>query len=125
MPADTQWFDPDATTFGDRLTGAREGAGLSVEDLARRLGVKPKTVRAWEEDRSEPRANRISMLAGITNVSLVWLMSGSGRGPSLSGEGPDPDLLRDVERLRRDAVLIVDRLRALEEKLRTREGVEA
>lgn len=125
MPEDTRWFDPDATTFGDRLTGAREGAGLSVEDLARRLGVKPKSVRAWEDDRSEPRANRISMLAGITNVSLVWLMSGSGPGPSVVGEPPDPDLLRDVERLRRDAVLIVDRLRALEQKLRDRDGAEA
>ncbi|CTQ51171.1 helix-turn-helix domain-containing protein [Jannaschia donghaensis] len=118
MPDDTEWFDPAATTFGDRLTGAREIAGLDVEELARRLGVKPKTIRAWEDDRSEPRANRISILAGLTNVSLMWLMTGTGDGPTLTSAEPEGDLLAEVERLRRDAARMADRLRMLEGRLR-------
>jgi len=114
------WFDPKATTFGDRLTGAREGAGMDVEQLARRLGVKPKTIRAWEEDRAEPRANRVSMLAGLTNVSLMWLMTGEGEGPDRQPRSKAAgDILSEVETLRRDAKRMTDRLRRLEDRLRT------
>lgn len=125
MPTDTQWFDPAATTFGDRLAGARELAGLEVEELAARLGVKPKTIRAWEEDRAEPRANRVSILAGLVNVSLVWLMTGAGDGPALDPDVPDGDLLAEVEDLRRDAARMVERLRLLEGRLRARNAVQA
>ena len=38
-PPDEGWYDPQATTFGDRLSGAREEAGLSQEDLAEFLVV--------------------------------------------------------------------------------------
>ncbi len=75
------WFSPDAATFGDRLTGAREGAGLTQEDLARRLGIRLTTLQNWEEDMSEPRANRLQMLAGMLNVSIRWLLTGEGDGP--------------------------------------------
>ena len=44
------------------------------------MGIRPQTLRNWEEDRAEPRANRLQMLAGMLDVSLVWLMSGRGRG---------------------------------------------
>lgn len=120
MSEDSDWYDPGTTTFGDRLTGAREAAGLDVDDLAHRLGVKTKTIRAWEEDRSEPRANRVSMLAGLTNVSLVWLMTGVGSGPSDDAFGPNGDLLKEVELLRRDTARMADRLGLLEHRLRAR-----
>ncbi len=112
------WFDPETTTFGDRLAGAREAAGFDVEALAKRLGVKVKTIRAWEDDRAEPRANRVSMLAGLTNVSLVWLMTGAGEGPALSPRRAGGDLLSEVERLRRESARVTDSLRRLEAQLR-------
>jgi transcriptional regulator with XRE-family HTH domain len=119
------WYDPEATTFGDRLTGAREAAGLNQVELARRLGVKVQTVRAWEDDRSEPRANRVSMLAGLCNVSLVWLMTGEGDGPSPEAPEVDPaDLLSDLSRVRRDAARVAERLGILEERLRARIGLQ-
>ncbi|KIT18080.1 helix-turn-helix domain-containing protein [Jannaschia aquimarina] len=116
------WFDPETTTFGDRLAGAREAAGLSQTELARRLGVKPSTMKRWEEDRAEPRANRVQMLSGLLNVSLVWLMTGEGQGVDLdaAADAGDGDLLREVERARREAARMADRLRLLEGRLRAR-----
>ena len=59
------WFAEDVATFGDRISGAREAAGMSQTDLAKRLGIAKTTLAAWEDDRSEPRANRLAMLAGM------------------------------------------------------------
>ncbi|MEM9795388.1 MAG: helix-turn-helix transcriptional regulator [Pseudomonadota bacterium] len=121
--ADENWYDPDITTFGDRLAGARETAGLSQADLARRLGVKVKTLRAWEVDQSEPRANRVQMLSGLLNVSLVWLMTGEGEGPALPGEpaeSGDGELLRELVRAQRESERLTDRLRVLESRVRAR-----
>ncbi|MEM8849041.1 MAG: helix-turn-helix transcriptional regulator [Pseudomonadota bacterium] len=115
------WYDPDATTFGDRLAGAREAAGLKQAELARRLGVKVKTLRAWEGDMAEPRANRVSMLAGLCNVSLMWLMTGEGDGPGIATPD-DGDLLADLSRAQRDAIRLADRLGVLETRLRAQMG---
>lgn len=76
------WYGPETATFGDRVAGAREAAGLTQAELARKLGVRKDTVLAWEEDRSEPRANKLSMMAGVLNVSIVWLLTGEGEGMS-------------------------------------------
>lgn len=78
------WYAEEAATLGDRLSGAREAAGISRAALAQKLGVKPGTLRKWEDDLSEPRANRLQMLSGLLGVSLSWLMTGRGDGP----EGP-------------------------------------
>ncbi|WP_308917335.1 helix-turn-helix transcriptional regulator [Jannaschia sp. LMIT008] len=120
--ADDDWYDPEATTFGDRLTGAREAAGLTQAELADRLGVSSETVGAWESDRAEPRADRVSRLAGMLNVSLMWLLTGVGEG-TVAGTD-DASLLEAVIRAHKDAALLSDRLRVLEDRLRERLGVE-
>ncbi len=74
------WFEDEVATFGDRLEAAREAAGLTADELAQRLGVRDSTIKAWEADEWEPRGNRLQMLAGMLNVSLVWLMTGKGPG---------------------------------------------
>ncbi|MFZ5961977.1 helix-turn-helix domain-containing protein [Thalassococcus sp. BH17M4-6] len=76
------WYGPDAATFGDRVAAARDAANMTQEQLAKRLGVKLKTLQSWEEDLSEPRANRLSMMAGLLNVSMMWLINGQGEGLS-------------------------------------------
>nr|WP_265518516.1 helix-turn-helix transcriptional regulator [Nitratireductor luteus] len=68
--------------MGGRLSRARDAAGMTVAELARRLGVKSSTIQAWESDRSQPRANRLTMLAGVLNVSLSWLLHGIGASPA-------------------------------------------
>ena len=64
------------TTLGGRIILARENANFTEKQLSYRLGVMPKTVRNWETDRSEPRGNKLAMLAGVLGISLGWLVSG-------------------------------------------------
>ena len=118
------WFDPATTTFGDRIAGARERAGMTQGDLAKRLGVKLKTLKTWEDDMSEPRANKLSMMAGLLNVSLLWLLSGEGEGPDapVTGElSPDiTGLLTEIRDIRTQIAYSIDRLARLEKTLRAR-----
>ncbi len=125
--SEQNWYDPQVSTFGDRLAGAREEAGMTQAELARRLGVRLKTVQAWEEDLSEPRANRLAMLAGLLNVSLSWLLTGEGAGPEApaDGAGRAADLdaaldaaLAEIAALRVDLTRSAERLRQLEASLR-------
>jgi transcriptional regulator with XRE-family HTH domain len=61
------------------------------------------TVKAWESDRSSPSSHRLSLLAGLLDVSLSWILHGVGIGPNES-EIEDEDLSVDAK---------FDRLKAL------------
>jgi len=99
---DEGWYGEDVATFGDRLAAAREAAGLKQGELAKRLGIKRGTLANWEGDLSEPRANRLSMMAGLLNVSVGWLLTGDGDGLEMPDEeeGTDTDLLAIVQEIR-------------------------
>ena len=93
---------PDADTLGGRLSRARDASGMSAAQFARRLGVKTATVQAWESDRSEPRANRLSMIAGLLNVSMPWLLHGVGEAPMDDPRNDAINILRgQFEKVRR------------------------
>src|SRR6056297_474952 len=117
------WFDAETTTFGDRMTGAREASGLSQTELAKRLGVKVKTIRAWENDQSEPRANKLQMLAGMLGVSIMWILTGEGDGldgPERGDDLPDEmaDLLSELRKMKVDQARMAERMGRLEKRLR-------
>ncbi|MEL7255199.1 MAG: helix-turn-helix transcriptional regulator [Pseudomonadota bacterium] len=119
------WYDPATSTFGDRLAGAREQAGMTQADLAKRLGVKLSTLKAWEDDFNEPRANKLQMLAGILNVSLSWLLTAEGEGidaPDDASEVPGDvqELLLEIRDIRSQLARSSDRLGRLEKALRLR-----
>jgi transcriptional regulator with XRE-family HTH domain len=120
---DATWFDAATTTFGDRVTGAREASGLTQAELAKRLGVKLKTIQAWENDQSEPRANRLGMMAGILGVSMMWLLAGRGEGL----DGPDVEevldrdmegILLDLRQMRQEQSTLSERIGRIEKRLR-------
>jgi len=122
-PTDVNWYSEDTATFGDRLAGAREAMGIGRTDLAERMGVKQKTISAWEEDLSEPRANKLQMLAGVLNVSLVWLLTGEGDGVAPPDEelAISPDVqktLTELHALRMQFMRSADKLGRLEKRLR-------
>jgi HTH-type transcriptional regulator, cell division transcriptional repressor len=117
------WYDADTATLGDRITGAREASGLSQSELARRLGVKLATIRTWENDQAEPRANKLQMLAGMLGVSIMWLLTGAGDGldgPEAHAALPDDlvALLDELRQTRLEQARLADRMGRLEKRLR-------
>ncbi|WP_071673465.1 helix-turn-helix domain-containing protein [Nioella nitratireducens] len=121
-PGSHDWFSDDTATFGDRLAGARDALGLTQEDMARRLGVKLKTIVAWENDWSEPRANKLQMVAGLLNVSIRWLLTGEGTGPDEADftdvEGDLKQVLLDLRQMRQEHARMGERMGRLEKRLR-------
>ena len=120
---DVDWYGPDAATFGDRVAAAREQAGLSQDALAKHLGVRLNTLKDWEEDLSEPRANRLSMLAGLLSVSMMWLINGEGEGidaPTDDAQGATEmsELLVEMRALRSDMLKKAEQVGRLEKQMR-------
>lgn len=115
-------YSDETSTFGDRLVLAREAVGLDQPQLAHRLGIKLQTLRNWEEDRAEPRANKLQMLAGMLNVSMVWLMSGRGEAPVQPDAGAVGAVvqgcLAELRELRGAQSGLVERMARIEERLR-------
>ena len=121
MMDDMDWYGPEAATFGDRVAAAREQAGMTQAALAKRLGVRLATLRSWEDDHSEPRANRLSMLAGLLNVSMRWLISGEGEGIDAPSEVVTGDLgtmLAELRAMRADMLNKAEAMGRLEKRMR-------
>jgi HTH-type transcriptional regulator, cell division transcriptional repressor len=101
-------------SVADRIVRAREAAGFSTAQLARRMGVRTRTLTAWETGRAEPRANRLVMMAGVLNVSPTWLLIGRGAAPNEA----DSELalirgeLAQLRAMQTKAEQIIDRLEA-------------
>lgn len=117
------WYGPETATMGDRLAAAREQGGMNQAQLAKRLGVKTSTLKNWEYDLSEPRANKLSMMAGLLGVSVGWLLIGEGDGVDapLDDTPISPDineLLIEIRDLKTQLSGAADRLGVLEKKLR-------
>ncbi|MEL6205251.1 MAG: helix-turn-helix domain-containing protein [Pseudomonadota bacterium] len=121
--SDSDWYGAEAATFGDRVAGAREAVGIGQPELARRLGIKVKTLRDWENDVSEPRANKLQMLAGVLGVSLTWLLSGEGDGVDPPVEGGEVqararELLLELRAVHAELDQATERLARTEKRLR-------
>ena len=65
-------------TLGGRLYASRQNAGMSLNLTARLLGVKSSTLKSWENDRSEPRVNKLVALAGLLGVSPTHFLAEEG-----------------------------------------------
>ena len=100
----------DFDTLGGRLSRAREAKNTSLPQLAELVGVETKTLKAWESDRTVPRSNRLTMLAGALGISVSWLLY--GRGASPMEEEPDST---DVESTRAQ----LDQLKSQQQKIST------
>ena len=120
------WYDEESATFGDRLALAREAAGLTQAQLAIKVGIRLKTLQNWETARSEPRASRLQILAGVLNVSIVWLLTGEGEGgvqappeePPVSPGTEVAAILKEMRDLRVAQMKLLDRMAKLEKRLR-------
>lgn len=117
----SNYYSNEAATFGDRIAAAREARRISQKSLAKRLGVGLKTIESWENDVSEPRANKLQTLSGILNVSIPWLLTGDGTGiaPDVTDFAPADaaELIAEMRSLRADMLRAADRLAIVEKRI--------
>ena len=123
MTENEDWYGSEVATFGDRVAAARENANMTQAALAKRIGIKQSTLRAWEDDLSEPRANRLSTLAGILGVSMMWLINGEGEGLDAPDEvathaASMKDVLIALREVRADMLKRAEQVGRLEKQLR-------
>ena len=59
-------------TTGDYLLLKRIEADLSQPEVALKLAVTVRTIRAWEHDQSFPSQAQWLVLAGILGLETVW-----------------------------------------------------
>ena len=94
---------PTAEQFGARLHRLRTERGLSLADIADRLGVSKPTVWAWEHGKARPVERRLSALAealGVTTGGLEPVASGpveaveAGRRQIAEAYGVEPARVR-------------------------------
>tara|TARA_B100001057_G_scaffold482864_1_gene558883 strand:- start:187 stop:588 length:402 start_codon:yes stop_codon:yes gene_type:complete len=119
------YYNDNLATLGDRLFAARENCGLTQNVLAKKLGIRVKTLVSWENDNLEPNANKVQMISGFLNVSIVWLISGLGSGVDnevFENEkkitNNNVEMLLEIQSVKLEQQKILNRLSKLEKLLR-------
>jgi len=116
-------FDETVSTFGDRLAAARSASGMSVENLASKLGVEVSTLENWESNKDEPRANRIQTISGLLNVSVIWLITGESNGTTNVEQGYQrPEVVNEtlgvISEVKASLLAALDRIEQLEKRIK-------
>ena len=84
---------------GQRIKMLREAAGLSVAELARRIGIRQPSLWQLEEGVSKnPRASTLLRLADALNASPEWLASGRGAPYRITVVAPNESELVSIFR---------------------------
>ena len=104
-------------TLGGRLYASRQNVGMSLNLVARLLGVKASTLKSWENDRSEPRVNKLVALAGLLGVSPTHFLAEEGHDgeDGLAVKGRSGKL---VEMLKEEISCAHEKQKELNERLR-------
>lgn len=61
-------------TFGEKLKEARQKAGLSQEELSKRMCVSRSAVAKWETDKGLPDVDNLKAIAKLLDVSVDYLL---------------------------------------------------
>ena len=108
-------------TLGGRLYASRQNAGMSLHMAASLLGVKHATLKSWENDRSEPRVNKLVALAGLLGVSPTHFLAEEGDdGLNMSAKkGSRKELVKmlkeEISHAREEQKKLNQRLRKIDE----------
>ena len=68
--------------MGDHLRSARQGRGLTLRELAQRLGVSPSMISQIETGRASPSVSTLYAIANELDVSLDELLFEDRRAPA-------------------------------------------
>lgn len=63
-----------AMTLGEKIKEARKGAGLTQEQLAKKLTVSRQAITKWESDKGIPDVENLKLLSKVLGVSVDYLL---------------------------------------------------
>ena len=112
--------NPEITLKPSLLAWARERSALTVEDLAKKLSVKPSAVNEWERT-GQIRIRKAATLARKTHTPLGYLylqeppkellpITDFRTRSGVSPEGPSPELLETVYQMQRRQMWMAEEL---------------
>lgn len=105
-------------TLGGRISLARESAMQSIEDAACQLGVTTQIWMDWECDRASPESYHMPLMTGVLRISLPWLVTGQGPGPTPFASVSDVDeVRRELHTATEDAICAQNRVQELLRRL--------
>lgn len=64
--------DLQPIAIGRRMAQARKEAGLTQEELAKRIGYIARSVAGWERDETHPRPKALNAVAEATGRPVSW-----------------------------------------------------
>ena len=64
-------------TLGERIKLARKVAGISQEELAKKIGTRQSQVTRWETNKATPRIETLAKITEVTGVPLSELWYGN------------------------------------------------
>jgi transcriptional regulator with XRE-family HTH domain len=76
--------------LGMRLRAERLRQGMSLREMARRLGVSPSALSQIETGKAQPSVSKLFDIVNLLNTSLDGLLVGATRPPGDPDPGPDP-----------------------------------
>lgn len=109
-------------TLGGRLYAARRNAGLSLNLAASSLGVRTSTLKSWENDRSEPRVNKLVALAGLLGVSPTHFLAEEGHD-GVDGSARKGHRSKLVEMLKEEMSCVREQQKQFNKRLRKIDAV--
>jgi transcriptional regulator with XRE-family HTH domain len=102
--------------FGERVKQAREAAGLTQLDLAKKIGLTRSSVANIEAGRQKPTVEKAAMAAIVLRCDPGWL---------LAGEQQAPPPLDAAERIVREMRAMADEKPSLRLVLAMQDGKDA
>ena len=81
-------------SLGERIKFIRENVlKLKQFELAKKLGVKSKgVVSNWENNKREPDVSKLVTLSFLSEISLQWLLAGTGQMKLNEGKVGEPKI---------------------------------
>ena len=65
-------------TFGEKLQEARKAAGLSQEQLAKKITVSRSAVAKWENNNGMPDITNLKALSQLLEISIDYMLDDKG-----------------------------------------------
>ncbi|WP_176546410.1 helix-turn-helix domain-containing protein [Priestia megaterium] len=86
-----------AIEMGKRIKSLRLKQGLTIEQLANKLGLARSSVNNWENGRREPTSTQVPTIATILNTTTDYLCGRTDSPYSFNGTINLRDLIMDPE----------------------------